>query len=283
MSGAQWTGKTRGGYLGNKIFIWLLKIGVLPAYALLVFVAAYFALLKRKLGVGSRIYLEKMFGNRPGFFSPRVYRHFFNFGMTLIDRTAYLSGNGKIKLECSDSDGKLRAALAEGKGVVVLAAHIGGWQAASSALVRFGVPVKVLGVDFEDEKISRMISRTEKMAVPEVTDSSGGDFAGAYGTLRGGGIVAMHADRYMSGRFSEKTFLGQGARFPTFAYSLAKSAGAPLVQIICVRTSLFKYETFAYRLGAGGSDPLDDYVKNIEAILGKYPFQWFNFFDFWTQ
>ena len=42
-----WSGKSYGGYWGTLSFLALLKIGLLPAYFLLAFVAAFLVLFRR--------------------------------------------------------------------------------------------------------------------------------------------------------------------------------------------------------------------------------------------
>ena len=59
-----WSGKSYGGYWGTLAFISLLKIGLVPAYGLLVFVAAFFILFRRRAVAPICAYLSKIFGCR---------------------------------------------------------------------------------------------------------------------------------------------------------------------------------------------------------------------------
>ena len=44
-----WTGKSYGGYWGTLSFALLLRVGILPAYVLLVFVSAFFVVFRRSM------------------------------------------------------------------------------------------------------------------------------------------------------------------------------------------------------------------------------------------
>lgn len=59
MNSPKWTGRTRGGYLGNRIFMILLKVGLAPAYGLLAPVSFYYMTFRRRLCESARDYLEE--------------------------------------------------------------------------------------------------------------------------------------------------------------------------------------------------------------------------------
>lgn len=280
-----WTGKSYGGYFGNKCFALLLKLGLFPAYLLLVFVAAYFMFFRRRACSGGVRFLSRADGRRVGAFSPETYRLLFSFGVCLLDRAAFYLGSGKIKID-DECKNVLEQLLAGGRGVVVLTAHVGGWEMSGAELFKYGRRVFVVGVDNEDPKIRALGESMRKINKPEV---SGGYGAAAnieaYAALKNGAIVAMHADRYAGGRYAEAEFLGGKVKAPTAAYHLAKAANAAVVQTICVREKLFSYRMFAFPpIDAANLAPEEcaqTFMRNLQAVAQKYKYQWFNFYDFW--
>lgn len=72
-----WSGKSYGGYWGTLAFISLLKIGLVPAYGLLVFVAAFFILFRRRAVAPICAYLSKIFGCRVPTISLSAYKSVF--------------------------------------------------------------------------------------------------------------------------------------------------------------------------------------------------------------
>lgn len=86
---SKWDGKTRGGTLGYKIFIFILKsLGLRATYLLLFFVAFYFIPFAPKSTKSS----YRFFRNRMGWgrFSSciGVYKNYFLFGKSLLDKIA---------------------------------------------------------------------------------------------------------------------------------------------------------------------------------------------------
>ena len=90
---AQWDGKSRGAVIGYKIFVFFIQnIGLRSAYFVLYFVSFYFLLFSYK-GTKANFYY---FHNRLGFSKIKsvfkVYRSYYIFGQTIIDKIAISSG-----------------------------------------------------------------------------------------------------------------------------------------------------------------------------------------------
>ena len=281
----QWTGKTYGGYFGNWCFLKLLKFGMYPAYLLLVFVASYFQIFRPTACKGGVIFLEKVLGQKVGRFSFTLYKLLFSFGVCLLDRTAYLIGSDKIKI-IDDAEASIKEILSSGKGVIVLTAHIGGWAISATQLEKYGRKLFIAGVDTEDSRLRELAKSVQKRGKSAInTDGAMGNIQ-AYSILRAGGIVAMHADRYAGGRFVDVEFFGKNVKAPLSPYALAKASGVPIVQTICVREKLFTYRMKALSIiDAEKKSPeecAEIFMKNMESALRVYPYQWFNFYDFWA-
>lgn len=289
----QWTGKSHGGYWGHKSFAVLLRAGMFPAYMLLVFVAAFFVVFRKKYTCGGAEYLGRIFGENIRAVSWKMYRLVFSFGISIIDRVAFFGGNKKIK--CADCcEDAIRKLVSGGGGLVVLTAHVGGWQIAGSLLHKYGREVGIVGADNEDEKIAELLDSGRVVDTPKVLGDAADTFSmlPAFSLLRRGGIAAMHGDRYAGGRFAVVDFFGGKVRAPLAAYMLAAKAGVPVVQISCVRESLFNYrmevlEVFSLSQVPQGA--LEDkarkcaekFFANLEKKLRETPYQWYNFYNFW--
>lgn len=285
MDKARWTGKSYGGYWGNWCFLQLLKLGALPAYGLLLFVAAYFVVFRRKACEGGVKFLSKVEGRKIGAISLETYRLAFSFGVCLLDRAMAFSGSKKIKID-DECEKTIKPILESGRGAVVVTAHVGGWEMAGAELLKYGRRVFMPGTDGEDpriRKLSESARKTKKISV----NVSGGALSNieAYSVLKGGGIVAMHADRYAGGRFARVKFLGEEVAAPTAAYWLAKAAGVPVVQTVCFRGKLFHYSARAFPpMDANLKTPNEcasEFMSNLESAIKAHKYQWFNFYDFW--
>jgi predicted LPLAT superfamily acyltransferase len=113
--------------------------------------------------------------------------------------------------------------------------------------------------------------------------------------LKRGEIVAIMGDRL--GTASERSlkldFLGAPAPFPVAAWKLAAATGAPIAVLFPLKTGAASYrielpEVIEVPPQAGRPlkrlEPyLGRYVKALEELCRKHPFQFFNFFDLWRS
>ncbi len=291
----KWTGRTRGGYLGNLIFVKMVKFfGLLPAYLLLFFVSFYFLFFAPRALRASLDYLKRRFG----YSLPRrlllSYCHFYSFGKILLDRLAIMEGaSGRFQF-AFEGEEHIREALSAGKGLVLLSAHVGAWEAAGHMLERIDVPVNVVMYQAEVERIKVVLEKAMagRSFKPLIIKGSFEDSVEILAALRRGEIVAMLGDRATGGRTAELPFLGAEARFPIGPFAVAAVAGAPLINTFAARQGLYRYRLQAgpavYPEFSGRQDRgrqlrqwMVEFIANLEQFLQRYPLQWHNFYFFW--
>ena len=302
----QWTGRTRGGVVGNWIFVVVVRLfGLRLAYALLAFVAGYFVLFAPKGRRASADYQRRiLLGNRQSAMRRLwgVYRHFFCFGQLLLDRIAIISqGNrqcGRFRFEFEGEE-HIRSALGEGKGAIVLSAHCGSWEAAGHLLQRLEAPINVVAYRGEAAHVRRFFEKAleERSFMLIETDGSPSAGIAIMAALGRGEIVAMHGDR--TGDTMRHgvpgvmvPFLGAPARFPTGPYVAAAVSGAPLIHAFAMREGTYRYhlhafpaEHLAFAAREAREEQLREWVQrfvaHLESKLRDYPLQWCNFYPFW--
>ncbi len=293
--GVAWTGRTRGGYFGNWFFVQLIRwAGLRAAYAWLVPVTAYFTLTSPGPFRSSVEYLRRLFGPQPIRVWPWwVYRHFYSFGVTLLDRVAVIMGRGRM--ECTfEGEAAFRELLDRGQGIILLGAHLGNWELAAHLLGRLGRPVNLIVLERESANIRRLFDRATQSRMFRVltADDSPLRAIPIYAALRRGEVVAMLGDRSFGGAETRVRFLGGTARLPIGPYHLAAVTGAPLFEVFAVREKLGHYRFFSFPPRTvsrdalrPGSDTLqalaDEYAGRLEAVARQYPFQWYNLYPFW--
>ncbi len=291
----RWTGRTRGGYFGNWFFVQLIRIlGLRGAYAWLVFVAAYFTFVSPRSYRASVNYLQRVLGQQPWWRRPLlVYRHFFSFGVMLLDRLAVVMG--RRQMGCSfEGEDRFREFLDQGKGIILLGAHVGSWEMGGHLLGRFGIPVNLVVLEKDQENIRRLYSRALEGKQFRILTSDENPLRSIpiMAALRRGEMVAMHGDRAFGGADLTVPFLGGQARFPIGAYHLAAVTGAPIFQVFAVRERIGQYRFFTFppqfvtrdtvrRDPAALRECVEQYVQRLESVLGQYPYQWYNIYDFW--
>jgi predicted LPLAT superfamily acyltransferase len=295
-----WDGRTRTG-TGILIFYYLFRfLGPRFAYALLYPVAFYYVIVNQKHGRASRDYLRRRY---PGLRGLRLwwrnYRHFLSFGRVLVDRGyAFLGMLGEVKLE-RDGHSIIADAIAGGKGVILISAHLGNWELAAYCLGSFlregtRVPVNAVMFKGESDKVQRQLSKASGEPPFKVITSNDSLQASidCMEALKRGEIVAIHGDRMLGSGGVKVPFLGADAKFPIGPYVLAANTGAPVVFTFANRLGTRHYALtvrgpyhFAFTSRKQREQNLKawagTYAGILEELVGKYPLQWHNFYPFW--
>ncbi|MCC6464792.1 MAG: hypothetical protein IT463_05575 [Planctomycetes bacterium] len=295
-----WDGRTRSG-LGILIFFWTFRfLGPRLAYAMLYPVVFYYQLFARKAVRASTDYLKRRYPGLRGLrLWGRRYRHFLSFGRVLVDRAyAFLGMLGEVKFE-QDGHEVIEEVLSQGKGVILISAHLGNWELAAYCLGGFlaqgrRIPVNAVMYKGESEKVEKQLKRASGEAPFRVIASNDSLQASieCMEALKRGEVVAIHGDRILGAGGVRVPFLGTEAKFPTGPFVLAANTGAPVVFTFANRLGMRRYAlmargpyTFRFENRRERDQKLREwagtYVRLLEELLQKYPLQWHNFYDYW--
>ncbi len=124
----------------------------------------------------------------------------------------------------------LARALARGKGVLAVSAHLGNWELLGAALAGRGVRVHVLAQRLFDARSDRLLAAWRRGAGLVVHSREGGLLSAAR-ALRAGELVGALVDQDTAGPAVEVDFFGQPARTPTSLFLLARRLGAEIVPL----------------------------------------------------
>jgi predicted LPLAT superfamily acyltransferase len=286
---------TYGPRLGIWIFMQIIRFaGPFPAYPLLFMVTLYYTLKDKKASSSLNSYYKAL--GIPFTFAVR-YKHFVNFGMSIIDRLAFLAGpQPRFTWDCVGED-LFEKALAKGKGLILLSAHTGNWEIAGNLLnARISVPVNLVMVQNEQEAIQKVFSRatsSRKVNIIPLSDGGLSTMIAIREALRRNEIVCFMGDRLRAGEdFRMVPFLGTPAKFPVGAFSIAVATNAPMCTVFAFKKGLRTYHYRAFDLAVLADVPRPDrqkrimealtfYVTLLEKRIKEFPDQWYNFFDFW--
>ena len=290
------TGKLRCGHWGIWIVIQTVsKLGLRAGYALAVLMSAIFSFTSPDVPAAMQFH-RRVFGPLP-WWKRRwmVFKHFYMFGRAIVDRIAILGGQTDKFSFFFDGEEHLRAAAAKGKGVLVLTAHFGNWEAAGQMLGHLNLPITVTGFDKEDPAVRRMFNQASKQNFKLLPlTGSPTDAIPLVAALRRGEVVAMLGDRAYGSPTTKIPFFGGTAAFPIGAYVMASIAGAPLVHVFSLSEPKRHYHFFGFPAQypqMPAHHERDVYLKNcaqkfaynLESVLNRDPLQWYNFFPFWEE
>ena len=302
----------RGGTAGIRFTAWLYRVlGRRVAQWLVYPVATYFFLTDPSGRAASRAYLERVhrtpegaraLGRPPGWRD--VWCHYLEFGISIFDRVGiWLGRREDFRLHVSGRH-ELDRVPAEKRGAVILGAHLGSFDAMRLvADAQSPIPVHVMMYTRHAERINSLFASLdalspEKTGRVEVMKTGGFErVLGAKRVIERGEVLSILADRVHPGeerRVSRVSFLGSPAAFPRGPFLLAGLLGCPVLLMVGLRTGERSYEIHVERLAdrvelsrRNREQKIDEYCQmfatRLEAHCLRAPFQWFNFYDFWSE
>ncbi len=297
-AGQEWTSRSIGSSWQHQCFYLLIRCGGRQAaYLLLYSVVFYYSLLPSVRRKCSH-YLNQRF---PGAGWWRrfcnSYRMNLELGKVLVDRALVgILGPERIKVELHGKQ-ELLDLVAEGRGVILVNAHVGCWQVTTSVLGFVETPINLL-MQREEGDIDRQHFEHAGTACPyRIIDPRGhlGGVLEMMEVLKRGEVLSVMGDRMLGNDRNgvDVAFMGGTVRFPFSAYKLASATGAPIVALLSYKTGPDSSEMKLYRTirvpgGLGrGKDKYAPYAQafaeTLEAYCTEHPFQFFNFFDMWQK
>jgi KDO2-lipid IV(A) lauroyltransferase len=186
-------------------------------------------------------------------------------------------------------------AIAAGRGAIVVTGHIGSWDIAAKGLRNKQCQVHVVMGSELDPATQEFVETARARAGVNVILSNASVFSslGLVRALRRNEIVAIQLDRAArAGGVRMLPFLGAPAPFPSGPFVLARLAGSPVIPVFAPRLGRRHYGLHIGRPVAvprTARDPLVldrvmlDVVAQLEEVVRRYPWQWFQFAPFWPE
>ena len=289
---AQWDGKSRGAVLGYKIFIFLIQnLGVKSAYFLLYFVAFYFLIFSYQGTKASFYYFHKRLGFSKTNSIWKVYKNYFVFGQTIIDKVTISAGiKNKFTFE-HDGGEAIIDLLKEKKGGILISAHIGNFEIADYFFneIDFDSQINLVTTDQEHRAIKKYlesISLKNNLKYIIVNEDLSHIFE-INNALSNNELVCFTGDRYFEGtKVLSENLLGKKANFPAGTFLLGSRLNVPVLFVYVMKETSKHYHLYTRKASfkkRDAQDLLKSYTQSVEWILKKYPYQWFNYFDFWND
>jgi lauroyl/myristoyl acyltransferase len=189
---------------------------------------------------------------------------------------------------------RLEASLAEGRGVILLTAHLGSVEVAGTLLRARGIPLHAVYKPDRFEAVERLRRRMR-----EQSTVVGIPVGQAFGTLplvkvlREGGLVDMQGDRDFSLNGLPIPFCGREAFFPRGPWELAAMTGAAIIPAFFFSDEEHRFEVHfeapIHVTGARGArmaeieQGMRRYVAHLETLVKARPDQWYCFYPFWDD
>lgn len=186
---------------------------------------------------------------------------------------------------------KLKAALAEKHGVVVLTGHVGNWEWMAAALAFNGIPTTTIVKPQPNSQHTRILNEYREMVGVEVFARGTSELLAAARALKKGKILGFLADQDAGPGGAFIDFLGRPASTPLGPAVFARKFLSPVVPLFIVRRKdgrhrlivgdIMRYED----TGDADADLLRFTVrmtKFVENVIRNNPTQWLWFQKRWN-
>lgn len=297
--------------IGESTFVagmWFLSsvhrvLGRVPFLLFLYPVVFYYRATRRLAREASMDYLRHMQATHGALGATPTWRHglkhFLSFADTLLDKTLAMSGRYRFDRLTFIGVEHVLAMKARGQGGIFITAHIGCLEMMQvAAQENHRIRLTVLVHTAHAERFNRVIGRldpTSGVRLLQVTDVTPATAVMLSERVARGEFVAIAGDRVPlgAGRFTRAPFLGEEADWPVGAYVLASLLKCPMLLMACLRDGqghTVTFEPFAEQVELPRRDrdgALAAYAAafagRLETLLARAPYEWFNFFPFWTR
>lgn len=286
----EWEGKSKGTVLGYKIFIFFIrKFGVRAAYGLLYPVAFYYVFFAGKSTRSIFYYFRKRlkYPSLKSLFS--IYKSYYVFGKTIIDKVAISSGlKDRFTHEC-DGVESIIDLLDKKQGGIMISAHVGNFEIAEYFFEEIDTrsQISLVTTDAEHQNIKEYMEKVtirSKVKFILVKEDMSHIFE-INNALSNGELVCFTGDRYMKGqKVLTESLMGKDANFPAGPFLLASRLNVPVLFVYVMKETNKHYHLYSRRAEVKNRDAqglLKKYTESVEWMLKKYPLQWFNYYDFW--
>lgn len=218
---------------------------------------------------------------------------FRNFAKYLVDFFRF----EKLNREYIDKNIKLEnlhyfdQALAKGKGVVVLTAHLGNWELGGVVISQLGYPFWAVALPHKNKKVNDFFDAQRNGKGVKVI-AMGKAVRSCVTEIRNNHMVALVGDRDFSEKGLIIDFFGKPTHFPEGPAALSLMTGASIVPGFMLRNS---DDSFTLRIEkpieftpTGDktkdlADLIDIYKNIIQDYIRNYPQQWYVFRKFWVD
>ena len=288
----QWDGKSKGTVLGYKIFVFFIKkAGIRSAYFILYFVASWYFLFLTKSNRAIFYYFRKRLGYSWLKSKQMVFKSYYTFGQTIIDKISISAGMRSRFTYEFDGVEILKKLLAEKRGGVLISAHMGNFEIAEHFFgeIDLDFQINLVTTDLEHSAIKNYLEKiTKKSGIKFIIVKD--DLSHIFeinAALARNELVCFTGDRYFEGvKFLSGDLLGESAKFPAGPFLIASRLKVPVVFVYVMKEPKLHYHLYAREAEVKHRDEkglLAEYINSVEMMVNRYPLQWFNYFDFWGK
>jgi predicted LPLAT superfamily acyltransferase len=291
----RWVGlPERGTPASLGVIAWIAeRVGRRPARLLLCPITVYFLITAHTARRASYEFLKR--ARRSSVHWWNVFRHFYYFATTILDRVYLLRGEFDRFSVTIHGKEVLHRQIENGKGCILLGSHLGSFEVSRAlGVTHGGFSLKVLMNTAHNRNISRFFDGlnptiAETVIAPDRPDT----LIRAKESLDAGCVVGMLGDRvFGADKITRCEFLGAPATLPVGPILLGAMMHCPVILFFGLHRGGNRYdiyfEHFADEIVLNREHRAEEtqawmqrYLVRLEHYARLAPYNWFNFYSFW--
>lgn len=269
-------------------------------------VMLYFYFTDKKGRNASKKYLDKIYKNgssklllKPGLVSS--FMHYNCFCSSLLDKVGIRIPGKRKEFSFSYSGyDEIEKLFQNKQGAIFIGAHLGNFDVLHLLAKEPQIKLKMLMYRQHAQMINGLFSRMKSQNEDSIIEIDTINVATAgmlYDYVNEGGFLGILGDRIPSGsknRILRLPFLGEEASFPQGPWIIAGLLKCPVIFFYAVSAGQQKYEIHFKKLfeevniSSGNRENeikkyLARYISKLEDACCRFPYQWFNFYNFWQK
>lgn len=288
----EWTGQTGGTHWMQRALVWMFRhmpIGLV--YSFMHFWLLWYVIVRPVERNGAYAFHRRR-GRNKWQAAFDVYRSFYHFGKVILDRFAVYSGH---QFDVTVENKELYYDKVKGQtGFVMLFSHFGNSEMAAYTMNTPNKKMNVLAFGGESPVV--MANRAKVLSENNigmiVMNSGEMDHIFAINeAISRGEVLAVAGDRNMGQKTIECDFMKGKAPLPAGVFQLCVAIKCPILLTFVVKEKGNNYHIYTEELQVKPSlsradkakDLAQQFATRLEQMALKYPYEWFNFYQFWSE
>jgi len=248
-------------------------------------ICVFYFIFAREERIASRQFLERVLPHPVHYW--HVYKHIYYFASTILDRVYFFSGRLSA-FTIEDRRNNAESSLRKQSGQLWLGAHFGSLdalRAVSSNFPEFSFKV-VMRIE-QNSSIFAVLNELNPNLSNMIIPARGMEtiFSIADAIIEGQTVCVLN-DRVTSKSNNTITcFFGGKIPISIGAIQAALHLKAPIMQFFSIYLGNQHYTSRYIEIDTTNKtaeDIAQIYIQNLEEMCKKYPYNWFNFFDYWS-
>ena len=222
-----------------------------------------------------------------------TFKHMYHFATVTLDRFYFLGGQGsgfEVEIKGEDCFNKLT------RGALLITSHFGSFEVMRvMARTQKQLSLSILLDKSHNSHFINLLSKVDPSLSAQLIDAGqpGTQLVGQIArNIELGSLVGIMADRVLPGQRSIQVgFLGEDATFPLGPWLFAAILKCPIILCFGTYEGGTKYKldfeplditSFSGRSKEVAANAAHYYASRLAYHVERSPFNWFNFYDFWS-